>query len=149
MDLFRPKREWGRLPAIVCIHGGGWHRGAKEHHRLVAQQLAHHGFVTCSINYRLSGEAQFPAAIQDCKAAVHSFDQSDRYGIDGGRIGAIGLSAGGHLAALLGIRRVKELETEGAFESSSSAVQAVVAMGAQPICFPIACRGYRATEIVV
>ena len=148
MDLFRPKRAWGRLPAIVCIHGGGWHRGAKEHHRLVAQQLAHHGFVTCSINYRLSGEAQFPAAIQDCKAAVQFLrDQSDHYGIDGGRIGAIGLSAGGHLAALLGTSAgVKELEAEGAFESSSSAVQAVVAMGAQTDLLSVRVKGISGDE---
>jgi len=133
MDLFRPKDQWGALPAIVCIHGGGWSKGSKENHRIVAQSIASAGFVAVSINYRLSGQAEFPAAIHDCKAAVRFLrSRSKEFGIDAEKIGAIGLSAGGHLAALLGSSGgVPELEGQVDPSSPSSVIQAVVAMGAQ------------------
>lgn len=133
MDIYRPRGEWEELPAIVCIHGGGWAKGSKINHRKVAQALAAHGFVTASINYRLSGEAQFPAQIQDCKAAVRFLRaNAKKFGIDPANIGAIGHSAGGHLTALLATSAgVKELEGEGGNENFSSAIQAAVPMGAQ------------------
>ncbi len=133
MDIFRPKEVWGDLPAIVCIHGGGWQKGSKINHRNVAQALAARGFVTASISYRLSGEAQFPAQIQDCKAAVRFLRANAKsYGIDSDKIGVIGLSAGGHLAALLGTSGgVQELEGDGGNAEFSSTVQAAVPMGAQ------------------
>ena len=70
MDLYRPKEAWGALPAVVCIHGGGWAKGNRLSHEKVAQALAARGYVAATISYRLSGEAPFPAAIEDCKAAV-------------------------------------------------------------------------------
>jgi pectinesterase len=133
MDIFRPKEVWGELPAIVCIHGGGWRQGSKLNHRKVAQSLAGQGFVTASISYRLSGEAPFPAPIQDCKAAVRFLRASAKeYGIDPDKIAAIGHSAGGHLAALLATSAgLPELEGEGGNAEFSSAIQAVVPMGGQ------------------
>lgn len=133
MDIFRPKEVWGNLPAIVCIHGGGWTKGSRINHHQVAQRLAAKGFVTASISYRLSGEAQFPAQIEDCKAAVRFLRaNANAYGIDADRIGAIGHSAGGHLAALLATSAgVQELEGQGGHAQFSSAVQAVVPMGGQ------------------
>ncbi|MFK8111747.1 MAG: alpha/beta fold hydrolase [Rubripirellula sp.] len=133
MDLYRPKDAWGELPAIVCIHGGGWQKGSKINHRKVAQELAARGFVTASISYRLSGEATFPAHIQDCKAAVRYLRANAKdLGIDSDTIGAIGHSAGGHLAALLATSGgVRELEGSGGNSKFSSAIQAVVPMGAQ------------------
>ena len=70
MDIYRPKKAWGELPAVVCIHGGGWAKGNRVSHEKIAQALAARGYVAATISYRLSGEAPFPAAIQDCKAAV-------------------------------------------------------------------------------
>lgn len=133
LDLYRPKQNKKALPAIVCIHGGGWAKGSRENHRHVAMSLAAHGFVTVTISYRLSGEAPFPAAIHDCKAAVRWLRaNAERYGINPERIGAIGLSAGGHLTALLGTSNgVAELEGEGGNATFSSAIQAAVPMGAQ------------------
>lgn len=133
MDIYRPKDAWGKLAAIVCIHGGGWRKGSKVHHRKVAQALAAKGFVTASIDYRLSDEAQFPAHIQDCKAAVRFLRaNADGYGIDSENIGAIGHSAGGHLAALLATSAaVPALEGEGGHSEFSSTIQAVVPMGGQ------------------
>jgi arylsulfatase A len=133
MDIYRPKKAWGQLPAIVCIHGGGWRKGSKINHRKVAQALAAEGFVTASISYRLSGEATFPVHIHDCKAAVRFLRaNAKKLGIDADNIGAIGHSAGGHLAALLATSAgVAELEGDGGNKEFSSAIQAVVPMGGQ------------------
>jgi len=133
MDIFRPKEAVGPLPAIVCIHGGGWGKGSKIHHRKVAQALAAEGYVTASIDYRLSGEAIFPAHIHDCKAAVRFLRANAKeFGIDTDHIGAIGHSAGGHLAALLATSAgVAELDGDGGNAEFSSAIQAVVPMGGQ------------------
>ncbi|MGB7324200.1 MAG: alpha/beta hydrolase [Rubripirellula sp.] len=133
LDIFRPKNAPGKLPAIVCIHGGGWGKGAKIHHRNVAQALAAKGYVTASIDYRLSGEAKFPAHIHDCKAAVRFLRaNAKKYGIDPDHIGAIGHSAGGHLAALLATSGdVAELEGDGGNAKFGSTIQAVVPMGGQ------------------
>jgi pectinesterase len=133
MDIFRPNEAAGPLPAIVCIHGGGWRKGSKIHHRKVAQALVAEGYVTASIDYRLSGEAIFPAHIHDCKAAVRYLRaNAKKLGIDSDHIGAIGHSAGGHLAALLATSAgVVELEGDGGNAEFSSDIQAVVPMGGQ------------------
>lgn len=133
LDIFRPKDASEKLPAIVCIHGGGWGKGAKIHHRKVAQALAAEGYVTASIDYRLSGEAKFPAHIHDCKAAVRFLRaNANQYGIDADHIGAIGHSAGGHLAALLATSGgIAELDGDGGNAEFSSTIQAVVPMGGQ------------------
>lgn len=133
LDLWRPKTASQPLPAIVCIHGGGWFQGDRNSMANLAQALAAKGYVTVTISYRLSGEAKFPAAIQDCKAAVRFLRaNAAKYGIQNDAIGVTGLSAGGHLAALLATSGgVKELEGEGGNADQSSTVQACVAMGAQ------------------
>lgn len=133
MDLFRPKSSWGNLPAVVCIHGGGWAKGNRTSHEKVAQALALRGYVTANISYRLSGEEPFPAAIEDCKAAVRFLRaNAGEFGIDSEKIGAIGLSAGGHLVALLATSSdVEQLEGEGGNSEFSSVIQAAVPMGAQ------------------
>lgn len=133
LDLYRPRERAAALPAIVCIHGGGWFKGDRSSMTHLAQALAARGYVAVAISYRLSGEATFPAAIQDAKAAVrwlraHAAD----YGIEPGRIGVTGLSAGGHLAALLATSGgVADLEGDGGHAGQPSAVQAGIAMGAQ------------------
>ena len=133
MDIYRPKDAWGKLPAVICIHGGGWAKGSRESHGAMAQALASRGYVAATISYRLSGEAKFPAQIHDCKAAVRFLRaHADEYGIDAGHIGAIGLSAGGHLTALLATSGgVADLEGNGGSAGSSSLIQAAVPMGAQ------------------
>ena len=133
MDIYRPKGVWGELPAIVCIHGGGWAKGNRTSHAKIAQALAARGYVAATISYRLSGEAPFPAAIQDCKAAVRFLRANAKeLGIDPNKIGAIGLSAGGHLTALLASSHgVDELEGKGGNPACGSRIQAAVPMGAQ------------------
>ena len=133
MDIYRPKQVWGVLPAVVCIHGGGWANGNRLSHAKIAQAMAARGYVTATISYRLSGEAPFPAAIHDCKAAVRFLRaNAEELGIDAQNIGAIGLSAGGHLTALLATSAgATELEGTGGNARFSSAIQAAVPIGAQ------------------
>lgn len=133
LDLWKPKTASQPLPAIICIHGGGWYKGERSNMANLSQALAAKGFVAATISYRLSGEAKFPAAIQDCKAAVRFLRaNASKFGINAKAIGVTGLSAGGHLAALLTTSGgVKELEGEGGHADQSSAVQAGIAMGAQ------------------
>jgi len=103
LDVYAPERKpAGALPVIVWIHGGGWRSGSKDRPR-TALPVLRHGYALVSVEYRLSGEATFPAAIEDCKAAVRWVRaHAAEYGIDPGRLGVWGSSAGGHLAALLG-----------------------------------------------
>ncbi|MCA8989963.1 MAG: alpha/beta fold hydrolase, partial [Planctomycetaceae bacterium] len=133
MDIYRPKDVWGELPAIICIHGGGWANGNRTSHGLIAQALAARKYVVATISYRLSGEAPFPAAIHDCKAAVRFLRaHASQFGINPDKIGAIGLSAGGHLTALLATSSgIPELEGDGGYPEFSSSIQAAVPMGAQ------------------
>ena len=133
LDLYRPSDTKKPLPAIVCIHGGGWFKGDRSSMTNSAQVLASRGYVTVTISYRLSGEAKFPAAIRDCKASVRWLRaNAEQYGIRPDSIGVVGLSAGGHLAALLTSSHGMEyLEGDGGYSDQSSVVQAGVAMGAQ------------------
>ena len=92
----------GLKPLVVWVHGGGWSAGSKEHGP--AMGLLKRGYVVASINYRLSGDAVYPAQIEDCKAAIRWLRaHASALGIDPERIGVWGSSAGGHLVALLGL----------------------------------------------
>jgi glycerophosphoryl diester phosphodiesterase len=122
-------------PGIVVIHGGGWIEGdkssfASREHGVPGNivDFAALGFVAVTINYRLSGEAPFPAALEDCKCAVRWLRaHAKEYNLDPARIGAFGNSAGGHLAMLLGmIGKDAGLEGDGPYQDQSSLVQAVV-----------------------
>jgi acetyl esterase/lipase len=106
LDLYLPK-EGQNLPLIINVHGGA--------------------FMVASINYRLSGDALFPAQIEDCKAAVRWLRaNAARYGLDPLRFAAWGASAGGNLVALLGTTGgVKSLQV-GEHLEVPSRVQAVV-----------------------
>ena len=104
LDLFLPKSGTGPFPAIVYIHGGGWRSGSRGQFRRHAAYMATIGFVGATIEYRLSGEAKYPAAVEDSQAAVRWLRaNAAKYNIDPQRVGAAGQSAGGHLAALLGV----------------------------------------------
>jgi acetyl esterase/lipase len=88
------------------------------------------GWAVASIDYRLSDEARFPAAVQDCKAAVRWLRaRADQFGYDPDRLVAWGRSAGGHLAAMLGVTgdRITRFDDPALADVAvSSAVQAVV-----------------------
>jgi acetyl esterase/lipase len=130
LDVFRPEGIEAPAPAVVFIHGGGFRAGNKVDVRPHIAVVAKRGFVCVSISYRLSSEAKFPAQIEDAKCAVRWMRaNADRLGIESGRIGAIGFSAGGTLAALLGVTgEVESLEGVGGHESESSAIKGAVSV---------------------
>jgi acetyl esterase/lipase len=136
LDLAMPKARGSKpRPAIVVIHGGGWLEGdkssfASREHGVSGNivDFAQAGFVAVTVNYRLSGEAPFPAALEDCQCAVrwlraHAAD----YHVDAGDVGAFGNSAGGNLALLLGMTDSKaDVKSADPYPGESSRVQAVV-----------------------
>jgi len=128
LDAFYPKARSQRpRPAVVLIHGGGWRSGDRTQQIPMAQQLAAQGFVAVTVEYRLSTEALYPAAVQDLKAAVRWLRiNAHRYGVDTARIAALGCSAGGQLAALLGAKGTPPYLEGTGNPGPSSAVQAVV-----------------------
>ncbi|MDA1164425.1 MAG: alpha/beta hydrolase, partial [Planctomycetota bacterium] len=116
MDLYFPagKAEKPR-PAILIVHGGGWHGGDKaaQREQNIGSNLAAAGYVCASINYRLCRKTDiiadrlrevWPANLQDCRTAVRFLRiKAETYDIDPQHIGAIGGSAGGHLTAMLAV----------------------------------------------
>lgn len=127
LDIAYPKERPDKpMPVVVWIHGGAWRGGSKDNNH--AMIFVKHGFFTASISYRLSGEAVWPAQINDCKAAIRYLRaHAEQYHLDPDCIGVWGASAGGHLVAMLGTSGdVKELEGEGGWQEQSSRVQAVV-----------------------
>ena len=128
LDIYSPKSITHPLPVVLWIFGNRWSRGSKNHPPPL--NLMSEGYIVVSMDYRLSGEAPFPAAIEDCKAAVRWIRaNATTYHFDPDHIGAWGHSAGGHLAALLGTSGgVAELEGAGDNPTLSSRVQAVCDM---------------------
>ncbi|ATN36961.1 hypothetical protein ACO34A_24625 (plasmid) [Rhizobium sp. ACO-34A] len=100
-DIYVPQDGVRQKPAIIWVHGGGWRFGDRKLSPHLARYYAERGFVMVSVDYRLSKQAVFPAALEDIKTAVRWLKSvAERYAVDPARIGLWGGSAGGHLAAL-------------------------------------------------
>lgn len=130
MDIAKPKQcpNGEPLPALVYMHGGAWQSGSKADGVPAICYYAMHGYVAASIGYRLSGAAQFPAQVEDCKCATRFLRAKAReLSIDPERIGAMGASSGGHLAALLGLTGgdSRSFASKGGWEDYSDRVAAV------------------------
>lgn len=126
LDLHKPATGTG-APLLVYLHGGGWEAGSKAQMPLAA--IVERGYVVASVDFRPASKAPFPGQVHEIKAAIRFLRaNAGRYGYDAGRIGILGASSGGHLAALVGTTNGHaELEgTLGAHASQSSAVQAIV-----------------------
>ena len=136
LDLAKPRQKGARpRPVIVVIHGGGWIEGDKSSFSTPDRKVpgniidfARLEFVAATINYRLAGEAPYPAALDDCQCAVRWLRAHAReHDVDPERIGAYGNSAGGHLALLLGLSEQHAAsKTDSPRPEQSSRVQAVV-----------------------
>jgi acetyl esterase/lipase len=127
LDLAMPRGD-GPFPAVICIHGGGWQGGKRQDLSKTIEILAGRGYVAVSPTYRLVPAAQFPGQIEDVKAAVRWLRaNASTYKVDADHIGALGYSAGAHLACLLGTTHKDDgLEGAGGNPDQSSRVQAVV-----------------------
>lgn len=128
IDAFLPKAKTGKFPAILIVHGGGWRSGDRSQHIPLAQQLAERGFACFTVEYRLSTEAFYPAAVHDVKAAVRWLKaNAKKFNLDTAKVAILGFSAGGQLAALVGLTPgVQSLEGNVGNTKQSSSVAAVV-----------------------
>ncbi|HWY62484.1 MAG TPA: alpha/beta hydrolase [Rhizomicrobium sp.] len=136
LDLYQPAGKGFPRPGLIFVHGGDWKDGDSRHTGTFGDfpgllaSLAARGYVVASINYRLSGEAHFPAALQDVKTAIRWLrGHAGDYNVDETRIAIWGASAGGHLAALAGVScGVSSLEppTDPKDKPPSDCVQAVI-----------------------
>ena len=105
--------QGGPAPVIVHVHGGGWRRGSRREPLPLLgtgfyDDLAAEGFAVAAIDYRLSGEARFPAPLEDVRTAVGWVrDHAAAYGFDAGRVFLWGDSSGGHLALLAALTGAK------------------------------------------
>lgn len=126
LDLYIPAQA-KQPPLVLWIHGGGWRSGSKANPSVLP--LTEKGFAVASIDYRLSPVAKFPAQIHDIKAAIRYLRATaTEHKINANKIAISGGSAGGHLAALVGVSNgVKQLEGDlGNHRDQSSDVQATV-----------------------
>lgn len=105
LTIYQPRNAQGALPCIYHIHGGGFVGGGAAQLEALHRPLAHElNCVIVSVDYRLAPEHRFPAAIEDCYAGLAwTFANASALGIDATRIGVMGESAGGGLAASLAL----------------------------------------------
>jgi pectin methylesterase-like acyl-CoA thioesterase/acetyl esterase/lipase len=109
LSIYRPN-DAITYPVVLMIHGGGWNSGSPEMQKALALRLAQKGFVTATVEYRLSPEAKYPAAVDDLNDAVlWLYRHADEYKIDKNKIAVSGCSAGGQLAALIGTKNRNKL----------------------------------------
>jgi len=128
-DVFLPPEPGVARPAILLIHGGGWVHGDRSQLRGYGIQLARYGLVCVASEYRLSGEAVWPAQIHDVKAALRWMRaNADQYGVDPSRIAVSGNSAGAHLALMLAGLADGQMEGDGGNPGVTTDVSAVVAI---------------------
>jgi acetyl esterase/lipase len=134
LDLYLPRRRSAPAPLVLWLHGGGWRGGDKAPAPAAVLQLVEDGIAVASVDYRLTTDTRFqhrifPAQIHDLKGAVRFLRaHAPTYRLDAERFGVWGASAGGHLAALLGLSGGDPaLEgTVGGHLEQSSRVAAVV-----------------------
>ncbi len=100
MDIYRPLQV-GQYPAIIVLYGGGWRSGSPSLNPEFNRYMAARGYTVFAIDYRHTPRYQFPAQLDDVRAALTFIQQhATEYEIDLNRIALLGRSAGGHLAML-------------------------------------------------
>jgi acetyl esterase/lipase len=129
LDVHRPSARENPRPAIVIFHAGGGLIGDREWTRGQADGLARGGYVAFNVGYRLLGDDEhnpWPAQLDDAQLAVRWVrSNAAAYNVDPDRICAFGVSFGGKLAALLGMRDTAE-DSNLALSTYSSRVSCVV-----------------------
>lgn len=108
-DIFRPAGQSGPRPGILFVHGGSWHSGGPAMMRGYGILMARHGYPCVAGEYRLSGEAKWPAQLDDVLAAIRWMqDQAGDLRLDPARLVLWGLSAGAHMTLLAAARLAGE-----------------------------------------
>lgn len=130
LNIYLPNEGVGPFPVIVAIHGGAFKMGSATGGDVAAMlEGVEHGYAVVSVNYRLSGEAVFPAAVNDCKAAIRFIKaNAKKYNLSADKIAVWGDSAGGNLASMVGTTGNNVILENDSNENMdySSSVQAVV-----------------------
>lgn len=128
LDVAYPAEGAGPFPGVVVLYGGAWRVGNKWGNRGLLTDFARRGYVAVAPQYRHCPRDVFPAQVHDVKAAVRWLRaNAAEYRLDSGHVGAMGFSAGGHLALMLGVTGPDDgLEGDAPAGSPSSKVQAVV-----------------------
>ncbi|HXF50809.1 MAG TPA: alpha/beta hydrolase [Dehalococcoidia bacterium] len=128
-DVYRPPEGTSNGCGVLLIHGGGWMQGDRTQLRGYGILLGRKGYTCVACEYRLSGEAKWPAQLHDVKAALRWMRANARtLAIDPGKIAVEGNSAGGHLALMLGATpNAPEFEGDGGHPGVSTEVAAVIA----------------------
>lgn len=103
LDLYLPPRIKGMSPVVINIHGGGWNHGVKES-QTGFSAFFKMGYAVANIEYRLTGQATAPAAVEDTRCAlIYLIKHAKELNIDVNKIVIMGGSAGGHLALMGGL----------------------------------------------
>lgn len=128
LDVASPSKGDGPFPAVIVIHGGAWRGGNKKDVGRVLNEFAGRGYVAISPQYRFCPKDVFPAQLHDVKAAVRwAKSHAKERKIDADRMGAIGFSAGGHLALMLGVTGPADgLEGDASAGAPDTRIRAVV-----------------------
>lgn len=127
-DLYSPKGR-ANAPVLVAMHGGGWRGGSRSFYKHWGPFLARNGYALFAIEYRLRKPGMYPAAIYDVKAAIQFVRaKAAAFDVDPTRIGLIGDSAGGYLAAMLALAadRFASAYSDDANAATPATVKAVV-----------------------
>jgi acetyl esterase/lipase len=135
LDIYRSSTHTSTepKPAVVVIHGGSWKSGDRRQLGLYAASLARRGYIAFAIDYRLAPKHPWPAQWEDVRdAVIYVRREAKKLGIDPDRIGAVGYSAGGHLASMLAVNGAKE---SSASEPKISAKVSCAAAGGAPCDF--------------
>ena len=105
LDLYLPQAGQGKTsPVVLLVHGGGWRSGDRDNMTAMAVRLAARGYASATVSYRLSGEARYPAAVNDLTAALRWVRaHAHVYRLDRHRVVLAGGSAGGQIASLVGV----------------------------------------------
>ncbi len=129
-DVLRPDGD-ETLPGMVVVAGGGWRQCNKRNLEQISIVLASWGYVTMNLSYRVAPSDPWPACMQDCKTAVRWLRaHAEDYGLNPTAIGALGNSAGGHLAAMLAVTPGAEHFGGTEHTDEPGDVQAAVCMAA-------------------
>lgn len=134
-DVYTPPGRPKNAPAVLLLHGGGWRNGDRKQLRGYGILLGREGFLCVCSEYRLSGEATWPAQIHDVKAAIRWMrSHSEGLSIDPLRIAVEGNSAGAHLALVAaGTPNLAEFEGQGGNPGVATDVAAAMAIYAPTI----------------
>lgn len=115
LDIYLPPNATGDIPLVIWVHGGGWLSNDKyadmSYMKETIAEIMRKGYALASIDYRFSTHATFPAQMLDCNAAVSFlYENASKYGFDTDRFALMGFSAGGHLAAMMGLSKNQEVK---------------------------------------